>query len=98
MWNIGDLLEQREQNRIHYHFAESWQKSTKLRCEPHGFSFFTAVKISTIFRILTRKDQLHCQIIESINLEKEFLERYLKAGDEEDAAYTRLKELHTPED
>ena len=50
------------------------------------------------FRIITRKEQLHCQILESINLEKEFLERCLKAGDEVDAAYNHLKDIQAPED
>ena len=55
-------------------------------------------KDNEALRILTRKDQLHCQIIESLTLEKEFLERCLKAGDEVDAAYNHLKDIQAPED
>ena len=55
-------------------------------------------KDNEAFRIITRKEQLQCQILESINLEKEFLERCLKAGDEVDAAYNHLKDIQAPED
>ena len=55
-------------------------------------------KDNEAFRIITRKEQLQCQIIESLTLEKEFLERCLKAGDEVDAAYNHLKDLQAPED
>jgi hypothetical protein len=49
-------------------------------------------------RILTQRNQLQCQIIESLTLEKELLERCLKASDEVEAAYNHLKDLQTRED
>ena len=55
-------------------------------------------KDNEVFRILTRKDQLQCQIIESLTLEKELLERCLNASDEVEAAYNHLKDLQTRED
>lgn len=55
-------------------------------------------KDNEFLRILTQRDQLQCQIIESLTLEKELLERYIKAGDEVEAVYDHLKDLQTRED
>ena len=55
-------------------------------------------KDKEFFRILNQREQLQFEIIESLTLEEEFLERCLKASDEVAAVCNRLKEIQTRED
>ena len=45
------------------------------------------------YRIMTKREQLQCQMIETLHLEKEFLERNIKAGSAEIEAHDHLKEV-----
>ena len=45
------------------------------------------------YRIMTKREQLQCQMIETLRLEKEFLERHIKAGSAEIEAHDHLKEV-----
>lgn len=47
------------------------------------------------YRIATRREQLQCQMIEALQLQQDFLQRSIKAGDEVIEAHDQLEEVRS---